>query len=820
MISEQILPEAGKISGHAHHGAYIEKPRRAKLGVGYYIDAGFSLVPIPKGQKNPILEGWPALRFGLAAFPDGCNIGLNHALSGTAALDLDHPGAEIALKAAGLDLGALLADNPYQVQGNPARTPKAIWRVPEGFTLTAHKLNWPPPESVNPTDRVCIFELRAGKAQDVLPPSIHPDGHTYQWVNDPPAALSDLPELPVSLLKLWVLWDEYAPTMQAACPWAPAQVAKPAPRNSVITEFNQRHSATALLEAHGYTKHGKKYLAPGSSTGMAGITVFDDNRIYSHHGSDPLGDGKVHDAFDVFKILEHGGNEKAAIKAAARMMGIPPSKNTQPKESAPSTTAHQDWPAALPLVAEESRPREYPLDALGGILGAAARDVATQVETPIEIAANTALAGAALAVSGLVQVEVPTGEIKPANLFIATLSASNDRKSTTEKRLLAFARKVQKELDEQARQAAADKTEELRKEKKRGKGQEEVQPAYANVLLNAPTVQAIVLGFQSTPVAAVFSDEGSAMLGGHSMREAETETLATFNKFFDGEIPRDTRVIRNTPPLYNRVLSMHLMIQPGLAAAALMDNKLASQNGFLSRFLIAQPATLRGTRFRRERWHSTPAITQYEERGYRLLSLALMGAERASVENGNALGFLNDGDRKFECERELLTFHPAAANAWHDYKDECEAMAKPGGDYDHVFAQVLRQAEHAARLAGILWRFENEGLEIDVETTRRAIRLARWYRDEAIRIAGMAQPDAELDRAKRLVAWLSEKPAPGGVVRLSDVYQRSPKACKCRKARDARYLLKILAAHNLARECDSATWMLSPHIVSATRTTG
>ena len=45
-------------------------------------------------------------------------------------------------------------------------------------------------------------------------------------------------------------------------------------------------------------------------------------RAFSHHGNDPIADGLAHDAFDLFCILAHGGDEWAAIQAAARLTNV------------------------------------------------------------------------------------------------------------------------------------------------------------------------------------------------------------------------------------------------------------------------------------------------------------------------------------------------------------------------------------------------------------------------------------------------------------------------------------------------------------------
>lgn len=95
---------------------------------------------------------------------------------------------------------------------------------------------------------------------------------------------------------------------------------------SVIDSFNEAYDIHTLLQNHGYLKKGKRYKAPSSRSGMAGINVLmgDDGkeRVYSHHGNDPLNISRAVDAFDVYCLLEHGGDNWKAIQAAAHLISV------------------------------------------------------------------------------------------------------------------------------------------------------------------------------------------------------------------------------------------------------------------------------------------------------------------------------------------------------------------------------------------------------------------------------------------------------------------------------------------------------------------
>jgi putative DNA primase/helicase len=90
--------------------------------------------------------------------------------------------------------------------------------------------------------------------------------------------------------------------------------------------FNQARGIGEILEAHGYSPKGRRrWLWAGSTTGLPGVRLLPDatpERIYSSHGGDPLNDGHAHDAFDCWRILQHGSDMSAAVKAAAQMLGL------------------------------------------------------------------------------------------------------------------------------------------------------------------------------------------------------------------------------------------------------------------------------------------------------------------------------------------------------------------------------------------------------------------------------------------------------------------------------------------------------------------
>lgn len=166
-----------------------------------YIRQGWSLVPIPPGTKGPHSEGWNKKENALkssAYLPSGYGIGLAHAYSGTMALDIDNfEVASVELEKRGISLHTLYnSHDAVIIESGKAGHGKLLYKMPFGLILPSRKLS---------TDRKAYLEFRCGTtngltAQDVLPPSIHPETkQPYIWRGN----WTNLPTLPVELLTFW-----------------------------------------------------------------------------------------------------------------------------------------------------------------------------------------------------------------------------------------------------------------------------------------------------------------------------------------------------------------------------------------------------------------------------------------------------------------------------------------------------------------------------------------------------------------------------------------------------------------------------------------
>jgi putative DNA primase/helicase len=302
----------------------------------------FKLVPLKEQGKCPIRKDWNAdeqligtiegARSYWSRHPHA-NVGVCLEPSGLTSVDVDDlEGARRVLRAEGIDLDALIARTPTIV----GRTPRLEFKAP-GVPLTRKSLVWPARwPGAKP---VTVLELRAGRCQDVLPPSIHPNGQRYRWLTPP---RHGFPPLPQSLLALWTDFDAFKHRARNLCPWADPEPepAAPQPRRigvrtgpSVIAAFNEAHDPAALLEAHGYIRAGTSRFKSPNGHGVAGVVVLPSGRVYCHHASDEqLGGEHAHDAFDLYRIFEHGGDFRAAVREAAQALGMKPKESYERRQ--------------------------------------------------------------------------------------------------------------------------------------------------------------------------------------------------------------------------------------------------------------------------------------------------------------------------------------------------------------------------------------------------------------------------------------------------------------------------------------------------------
>jgi len=169
-------------------------------------DQGFAYIPIPPHQKKPIVKGWNlkqnCITDGADANKlDGKNVGIAHAYCEpiTCCWDIDNYRVTKELfDLRGVELKNVLQKSNAAVMHSGRRNSlKAVFTLPESVGALVTKV-------VRRNDGVA-YEFRCASTTgntvcDVIPPSIHPSGTQYRWVQ---GDLTSIPEIPERLLAHW-----------------------------------------------------------------------------------------------------------------------------------------------------------------------------------------------------------------------------------------------------------------------------------------------------------------------------------------------------------------------------------------------------------------------------------------------------------------------------------------------------------------------------------------------------------------------------------------------------------------------------------------
>lgn len=468
--------------------------------------------------------------------------------------------------------------------------------------------------------------------------------------------------------------------------------------------------------------------------------------------------------------------------------------------------------APRPLYRKLPPASPFPHDALGPVLGKAAKAIETVIQCPIECAANSVLAVASLAAQGRANVILPIGQGKPAplSLFLLTVLDSGERKSSADTMALKPVRDFEREIAEAEagqRQAYTVKLEAWSANAKhltnKLKGDRaaleaalhEIGPAPQPPLLSviAPSADQTMEGLfriyqQGRPSLAMLCDDAATFLGGHSLKaEQKVGTTANLCRAWDGAKLERIRGGDGVTVLYDRRLAAHLMVQPGVAADFLSDAQFADQ-GLLARFLLSAPAGRAGTRFRDDAEYQTLARQAAGElEGYNAAVTRLLR---------QPIRWKNENDRTLGVELDPLHFTPDARAAYVEFANAIEAEIAPNGSLAMVKAFASKLPENAARLAGTLALVADADADsIEVGPLADAITLAQYYLAEAVRLVAAGAIDPDLRLAERLREWLLDRP--GDRIGLSTIYQKGPQPI--RKAATARAAMGLLVEHGWAK---------------------
>jgi Protein of unknown function (DUF3987) len=461
----------------------------------------------------------------------------------------------------------------------------------------------------------------------------------------------------------------------------------------------------------------------------------------------------------------------------------------------------------LPLLRAMPAPEVFPVEALGDVLGPAASAIQDKVQSPWAMCSQAVLAATTLAVQGFADVELPTGQIKPVSNFFLTVAGSGERKSATDSLALGPIRKHEEILLETYEaelpayhnaKAAWDAARKKACSSYKGDfgaikaaldklGPEPAAPLLPLFTCQEPTFEGLCRALEhGQPSLGIFATEGGQFIAGHAMSAENKLKTAAGLCAWDGETIRRVRAGDGVIILAGRRVSLHLMVQPGVAAIMLSDDELADQ-GLLSRCLVVAPESHAGRRFFREQAPETKnKLMEYERR----LQDILQRKFSLAANTRNVLA------------PRILRLDAGATKVWRTFADDVEGQIGRGGVLEPIIGFANKLPEHAARLATVLTLIEDPAAnDVTQEFMARGIVLAQHYSSEALRLFQGAKVDRDLRLAAQLLDWLVSWGDPN--VSLPDIYQFGPNAIRDRKT--ALRVVGILETHRNLVKLPSTT---------------
>lgn len=299
------------------------------------------------------------------------------------------------------------------------------------------------------------IEVRGEGGYAVCPPSpgdVHPTGKPYSLVSGSVLCIPVIsPEARAVILDTCRSFNQYTPI--------PAYVPKPreaVPRTgndiSPWEDYNSRRGLVhEVLSKHGWRMvinkgdGGSEWLRPGKErgNGSGGLSPDDGFNVFSPNAP-PFEPGKGYSPFDVYKLLEHGGNGTEAGAALGKMgYGSPPTKqdatawptdtkNGHHKNGA--TTAPSDWPEIKKVGSIVTTP--FPMDALPDVASLFVESIAKTTAVPSDLIAMSMIGTFCAAIRGRVCVKVGDTHKEAMALFILPTMQSGYRKSAVAEALV------------------------------------------------------------------------------------------------------------------------------------------------------------------------------------------------------------------------------------------------------------------------------------------------------------------------------------------------------------------------------------------------
>ncbi|SCX72622.1 YfjI family protein [Variovorax sp. EL159] len=385
----------------------------------------------------------------------------------------------------------------------------------------------------------------------------------------------------------------------------------------------------------------------------------------------------------------------------------------------------------------------YPVDALPPELARLVTEIQAKVQAPDALICMAILSAISAASQSLVDVLLPTGQLRPVSTNFLTIAESGERKSAVDGIVSApihahdeaRAAKYQENLSRyicdmkvwrakdqvlrgKLKKAAHqdESTDEIQEQWEAHEKKKPISPRLRQLVRQDISERALIEALEGDCESiALMSDEGEAVLKGSAMT-----TFSVHNRVWDGakmltlDRGRGVHIVVRHPRG-----TMSIMVQPAMLKDYLRRHgELARGSGFWARVLVGAPPSTQGFRFvywYNEQWVYLPGF------------------------HGGIKELLEEYDRRLAegpIKREVLEFSPEAVTRWIALTNQVEAMLQPFGYLNDIKDFASKSMEMAGRLAALLHFFTKQQGKISLNALECAFFIVRWHIDEFKRLFG------------------------------------------------------------------------------------
>ena len=418
-----------------------------------------------------------------------------------------------------------------------------------------------------------------------------------------------------------------------------------------------------------------------------------------------------------------------------------------------------EWETPIPF--DEFNLPSFPVETLPKAIGDYAAALSESTQTPVDMAATSAIAVLSVCMQGKFKIQAKADWIEPVNTFVLDVMNPSERKSAVEnamvrplnlfeaerntqnaaaiesskmqKRILERRQKV---LEDQASKGKAD-AEEVRRIAEEIAGYKEMKPMKLYVDdITTEKLTSVLAGNDGR--AAILSTEGGifdTLAGAYS----KTVNIDVMLKGYSGDSIRVDRIGRNSESIMNPALTVLLMVQPSVLSG-LMQNGTFRGRGLTARFLYCIPASFVGKR----RYRSEPV----PEEIYREYELCIRN-------------LLED-----ECgkEAEIITLSDEADAMIEMFAERLEPELNRG--YADIVDWAGKLVGNIQRIAALLCRASirrshdfldvPEPLVVDGQTMSNAIKIGENFIEHAKAAFMLMGADPFIGQSKKVISVVKE----------------------------------------------------------------